>query len=57
MWVGAVRSGRCVLQVDNQCVTLLSHQQRSEVTQPFCFCQLRPVGGVAVLLINSLLVG
>ena len=57
MLVDAVRSGCHVFQVDDQCVSLLSHQQGSKVAQPVRFYHLSPVGGVAVLLIHSLLVG
>lgn len=57
MWVDAVRSGRSVSQVDDYCVSVLSHQQRPEVAHPFRFTHFCPIGGVAVLLVYSLLVG
>lgn len=56
MWVDAVTSGCCILQVDDHSVSFLSHEQRSHITQPIWFHHLCPVGGVTVLLINSLLV-
>lgn len=57
MWVDAVRSGCRVPQVDNNCVSLLSHQQRPQVAQPVRLSHLCPVGAVTVLLIHSFLVG
>lgn len=57
MWVDAVRSGCCVPQVDDHRVSLLSHQQGSQVAHPVWLHHLCPVGGVAVLLVYSLLVG
>lgn len=57
MWVDAVRSGRCVLQVDEHGVPLLGHHQRSQVAQPLWLRHLCPEGGVAVLLIHRLLIG
>lgn len=56
VWVDAVMSGCCIFQVDDHGVTFLSHEQRSQITQPTWFQHLCPVGGVTVLLINSLLV-
>lgn len=56
MRVDAVTSGRCILQVDDHSVSFLSHEQRSQITQPDWFHHLCPVGGVTVLLIYSLLV-
>lgn len=57
MWVDAVRSGCSVPQVDDHCVSFLSHQQRPKVAHPIWFTHFCPIGGVAVLLVYSLLVG
>lgn len=57
MRVDAVRSGCCVLQVDDHRVSLLCHQHRPQVAQPLWFHHFCPVGGVTVLLVHGLLVG
>lgn len=56
MWVDAVRSGGYVPQLDEHCVPLLGHQYGSQVPQPVRLRHLRPVGGVGVLLVHSLLI-
>lgn len=55
--VDAVRPGRRVPQVDQHRVALLGLQQGSQVAQPLRLGHFCPVGGVAVLLVHSLLVG
>lgn len=54
--VDAVRPGGLVPQVNEHPVALLSHQQGAQVAEPLRFGHFCPVGGVAVLLVHSLLV-